>query len=288
MDKFWKLFEERTELCHRALRCRHERLLGTKSDIAPIFWQYGAIARLKKGEVIDELLLNGYSTLSLGYAGLYECVRYMTEESHSGGSGKRFGLKVMKALNDKCKQWREEETIAYSLYGTPIENTTAKFAAKLKERFGVIKEITDHDYITNSYHVNVRERINPFEKLSIEAEYQALSPGGYISYIETGDMNNNIEALLEVIKFIYETIGYSEFNTKSDYCHECGYDGEIKIIDENSKLIWECPNCKNRDQDKMDVARRTCGYIGSNFWSQGRTAEIKDRVVHLDDREMIV
>ncbi|MDO5558410.1 MAG: anaerobic ribonucleoside-triphosphate reductase [Oscillospiraceae bacterium] len=284
MDRFWDLFEKRTELCHKALQCRHERLEGTLSDVAPIFWQYGAIARLKKGEKIDKLLHGGYSTLSLGYAGLYECVKYMTGHSHTDGDiGKEFGLKVMKALNDKCNAWRADEDIAYSLYGSPIESTTYKFAKCLQERFGVIEGITDRDYITNSYHVHVTEPIDPFEKLSLESEFQALSPGGAISYVETADMNDNIPAVLDVIYYIYDHIMYAELNTKSDYCQVCGYTGEIKIIDENGELIWECPNCGNRDQNKMNVARRTCGYIGTNFWNQGRTQEILERYVHLDN-----
>lgn len=285
-DRFWELFEERTELCHRALKCRHERLEGTLSDAAPIMWQYGALARLDKHKPIDELLHDGYSTLSLGYAGLYECVKYMTGKSHTDNEeGTEFGLKVMQALNEKCNQWKKEEHIDYSLYGTPIESTTYKFAKCLQKRFGVIEGITDKNYITNSYHVNVREEIDPFEKLEIGAKFQELSPGGAISYIESSNMNDNIPALLEVIKFIYENIMYAEINTKSDYCQVCGYDGEIKIIKENSELLWECPNCKNRDQDKMNIARRTCGYIGSHYWNQGRTQEIAERFVHLDDHE---
>lgn len=285
-DRFWELFEERTELCHKALKCRHERLEGTLSDAAPIMWQYGALTRLNKHQPIDELLHNGYSTISLGYAGLYECVKYMTGKSHTDNAiGTEFGLKVMRALNDKCNQWKREEHIDYSLYGTPIESTTYKFAKCLQKRFGVIEGITDKNYITNSYHVNVREEINPFEKLEIESKFQELSPGGAISYIESNNMNDNIPALLEVMKFIYENIMYAEINTKSDYCQVCGYDGEIQIIKENGELIWECPNCKNRDQDKMNIARRTCGYIGSHYWNQGRTQEIAERFVHLDDHE---
>ena len=287
-DKFWELFEERTELCHKALQCRHERLEGTLSDAAPILWQNGALARLNKGKPIDKLLHNGYSTISLGYAGLYECVKFMTGRSHTDGDiGEAFGLKVMKALNDKCNQWKTEEHIDYSLYGTPMESGTYKFAKALKKRFG--KDIfikldgKDRDYITNSYHVPVFEEINPFEKLSLESKFQILSPGGAISYIETSDLNDNVDAVIEVLKFIYDNIMYAELNTKSDYCQACGYDGEIKIIDENNQLIWECPNCKNRDKNKMNVARRTCGYIGSNFWNQGRTDEIANRYVHLDD-----
>lgn len=283
---FWKIFNERAELCHKALRIRHERLKGTVSDVAPILWQYGALARLKKGEKIDELLYDGYSTISLGYAGLYECVKYMTGHSHTDGDkGERFALEVMQALNDKCNEWKSNENIDYSLYGTPIESTTYKFAKCLKKRFGIIKDITDKDYITNSYHVPVFEKIDPFSKLKLESKFQKLSPGGAISYVECADLTNNTEAVLEVMKFIYENIMYAELNTKSDYCQVCGYDGEIKIIDENSQLIWECPNCKNRDKTKMNVARRTCGYIGSNFWNQGRTQEIKERYVHLDDIE---
>lgn len=285
-DKFWNLFEERTELCHKALKCRHERLEGTLSDVAPIMWQYGALARLDKHKPIDELLHNGYSTISLGYAGLYECVKYMTGKSHTDNAeGTAFGLKVMKALNDKCNQWKKEEKIDYSLYGTPIESTTYKFAKCLQKRFGVIEGITDKNYITNSYHVNVREEIDPFAKLEIESKFQELSPGGAISYIESSNMNDNIPALLEVMKFIYENIMYAEINTKSDYCQVCGYDGEIQIVKENDELVWECPNCKNRDQDKMNIARRTCGYIGSHYWNQGRTQEIAERFVHLDDHE---
>lgn len=285
-DRFWELFEERTELCHKALKCRHERLEGTLSDAAPIMWQYGALARLDKHKPIDDLLHNGYSTLSLGYAGLYECVKYMTGKSHTDiAVGTEFGLKVMRALNDKCNQWKKEEHIDYSLYGTPIESTTYKFAKCLQKRFGVIEGITDKNYITNSYHVNVREEIDPFTKLEIESKFQELSPGGAISYIESSNMNDNIPALLEVMKFIYENIMYAEINTKSDYCQICGYDGEIQIVKENDELVWECPNCKNRDQDKMNIARRTCGYIGSHYWNQGRTQEIAERFVHLDDHE---
>lgn len=285
LDKFWGIMNERLELCHRALRCRHERLLGTPSDVAPILWQNGAFARLNKGEVIDELLYHGYSTISLGYAGLYECVKYMTGESHSNGNGKKFGMEVMQVMNDACNKWKKEEDIDYSIYGSPIESTTYKFAKCLKERFGVIEGITDHDYITNSYHINVREEISPFDKLEIEGEYQKLSPGGAISYIETSDLNHNPEAIIQVLQFMYEKIMYAEFNTKSDYCMKCGYDGEIKIIEENGKLVWECPNCGNRDQDTMNVTRRTCGYLGSHYWNAGRTEEIRDRYVHLDDHE---
>lgn len=285
IDKFWRIFDKRLDLCHKALRARHERLLGTSSNVAPILWRYGAIARLDKGERIDKLLYNGYSTISLGYAGLYECVKYMTGCSNSEGVGKEFGLKVMKHLNDKCAEWKQAENIDYSPYGSPIESTTYKFAKCLKKRFGIIEGITDRDYITNSYHIPVFEKINPFEKLAVESEYQALSPGGAISYIETSDMNNNTPAVMEVIKYIYDNIMYAELNTKSDYCQVCGYDGEIKIVDENGNLEWECPNCKNRDKDKMNVARRTCGYIGTNFWNPGRTSEINDRFVHLSDIE---
>ena len=287
VDKFWKLFEERTELCHKALRCRHERLKGTLSDVAPILWQDGAFARLKKGEKIDKYLYGGYSSISLGYAGLYECVKYMTGHSHTdGGIGEKFGLEVMTRLNEKCEQWKTTENIGYSLYGSPIESTTYKFAKCLKKRFGIIEGITDKDYITNSYHVPVFEKIDPFKKLAIESKFQSLSLGGAISYVECADLQNNIPAVLEVIKFIYDNIMYAELNTKSDYCQVCGYDGEINIIDENNQLIWECPNCGNRDQSKMNVTRRTCGYLGSNFWNQGRTQEIKERYVHLDNHEV--
>lgn len=292
-NKFWELFDERTELCHRALQCRHERLEGTLSDAAPILWQNGAFARLKKGEKIDKLLHGGYSTISLGYAGLYECVKYMTGHSHTDGDiGEEFGLKVMKALNDKCTKWKREENIDYSLYGSPIESGTYKFARLLKKRFGedifIKLDGEDRNYITNSYHVPVFEEIDPFSKLALESKFQKLSPGGAISYIECADLTNNIDAVLDVMKFIYENIMYAELNTKSDYCQVCGYDGEIKIIDENNQLTWECPNCGNRDKNKMNVARRTCGYIGSNFWNQGRTDEIAHRYVHLDDHEHIV
>lgn len=287
VDEFWKLFEERTELCHKALRCRHERLKGTFSDVAPILWQDGAFARLKKGEKIDKYLYGGYSSISLGYAGLYECVKYMTDHSHTdGGIGEKFGLEVMTRLNEKCEQWKNAENIGYSLYGSPIESTTYKFAKCLKKRFGIIEGITDKDYITNSYHVPVFEKIDPFKKLAIESKFQSLSLGGAISYVECADLQNNISAVLEVIKFIYDNIMYAELNTKSDYCQVCGYDGEINIIDENNQLIWECPNCGNRDQSKMNVTRRTCGYLGSNFWNQGRTQEIKERYVHLDNHEV--
>lgn len=292
LKKFWKLFEERTELCHKALRCRHERLEGTLSDVAPILWQYGALSRLEVGEKIDNLLHDGYSTISLGYAGLYECVRYMTGHSHSDENiGEKFGLEVMQALNDKCKQWKEIENIDYSLYGTPLESTTYKFARLLKKRFGddifVKIDVHDRNYITNSYHIPVFEEIDAFEKLRIEAKFQKLSPGGAISYIETPNMNNNIDAVLEVIKFIYDNIMYAELNTKSDYCQVCGYDGEINLIDENNKLLWECPKCGNRDPRTMNITRRTCGYIGTatNGWNQGRLGDIHDRVLHLDDIE---
>ena len=281
MDRFWAIFDSRLELCHKALRCRHERLLGTPSDVAPILWQYGAIARLAKGEVIDKLLYDNYSTISLGYAGLYECVKYMTGVSHTDHEGKPFALRVMEYMNEKCAAWRKGENISYSLYGTPLESTTYKFAKTLKARFGVVEGITDHDYVTNSYHVCVREHINAFDKLKFEAEFQKLSPGGAISYVEVPDMQKNLEAVLSVMRFIYENIMYAELNTKSDYCQVCGFDGEIKIVEEEGKLLWECPNCHNRDQSKMNVARRTCGYIGTQFWGHGRTAEIRDRVLHL-------
>ena len=281
--EFWRIFEERTELCHRALRIRYERLSKVTSDAAPLLWQYGAFARLDKNESIKPLLHGGYSTISLGYAALYECVKAMTGHSHTdNGEGKEFGLKVMQALNDKCKQWKQEEDIDYSLYGTPIESTTYKFAKNLKQRFGIIKGITDRDYVTNSYHVPVFEQIDAFTKLKLESEFQQLSPGGAISYIEVPNMQNNIPAVMEVIRFIYDNIMYAELNTKSDYCQKCGYDGEIQIKGEPGHLYWKCPNCGNTDQDTMNVARRTCGYIGSNFWNQGRTQEIKDRVIHLD------
>lgn len=286
LDSFWIIFDERTELCHKALRLRHERLEGTLSDVAPVLYQDGAFARLKKGEKIDELLHNGYSTISLGYAGLYECVKYMTGNSHTdNGVGTSFGLEVMSKLNDKCSEWKGKENIDYSLYGSPIESTTYKFAKCLKKRFGVIDGITDRDYITNSYHVPVFEEIDPFEKLELESKFQKLSPGGAISYVECADLTKNTDVVIEIMKFIYEHIMYAELNTKSDYCQECGYDGEIKIIDEDGELIWECPNCGNRNKDKMNVTRRTCGYIGTNFWNQGRTEEIKERYVHVDDHE---
>ncbi len=281
LDRFWKIFDERLELCHRALRCRHDRLKGTPSDVAPILWQHGALARLKKGEVIDKLLYNGYSTISLGYAGLYECVKYMTGKSHTDPSATPFALQVMQRMNDKCAQWKAAENIDYSLYGTPLESTTYKFAKCLQRRFGVIEGITDKGYITNSYHVHVQEEINAFDKLKFEAQFQALSPGGAISYVEVPDMQNNLEAVLQVMKFIYDNIIYAELNTKSDYCQECGWDGEIQIVEENGKLIWRCPKCGNTDQSKMNVARRTCGYIGTQYWNQGRTQEIRDRVLHL-------
>lgn len=291
--KFWDIFDERTELCHKALRIRHERLEGTKSDIAPILWKHGALSRLESGEKIDKLLHGGYSTISLGYAGLYECVKFMTGHSHTdNGIGEKFGLEVMQALNRKCNQWKAEEDIDYSLYGTPMESGTYKFAKTLKKRFGkdvfINMDGKDRNYITNSYHIPVFEEINPFEKLVIESKFQKLSPGGAISYIECADLTNNIEAVLEVLKFIYENIMYAELNTKSDYCQVCGYNGEIKIVDEDNSLIWECPNCKNRDKTKMNVARRTCGYIGTQFWNQGRTDEIFNRFVHLDDHDLKV
>ena len=267
---FKETFEKRTELCHKALRCRHERLLGTKSDISPIHWQHGGLARLEKGEPIDKLLYNGYSTLSLGYAGLWECVYALSGKKLTESEGEKLGLEIMQMLNDKCTQWKLAEHIDYSLYGTPLESTTYKFAKKLKEKFGIIKGITDKDYITNSYHVHVTEDIDAFSKLALEAKFQALSPGGAISYVETPNMTNNIPAVLEIIKFIYNNIMYAELNTKSDYCQECGYDGEIKIVEKDGKLDWECPNCGNRDHRKLNIARRTCGYIGSNFWNQGK------------------
>lgn len=287
-DRFWELFEERTELCHKALRLRHERLLGTPSDVSPILWRYGALARLKKGETIDRLLYDGYSTISLGYAGLYECVKYMTGYSHSDeGVGEKFGLEVMQALNDKCNKWKEDENIDYSIYGTPLESTTYKFARKLRERFGVIKGITDRNYITNSYHIPVFEPIDAFEKLRIESKFQKLSPGGAISYIETPSMLHNIPALLEVIKYMYENIMYAEINTKSCYCEKCGYDGDISLVDSHNKLVWHCPNCGNEDASTMDIAFRVCGYIGTakNGGNQGRYGDVHDRVYHLDDKE---
>ena len=284
VEKFWQIFDERMELCHRALMCRHERLKGTLSDAAPILWQYGACARLKKGQPIDELLYGGYSTISLGYAGLYECVKYMTGKSHTDPSATPFALEIMHRLNDACKKWKEQHNIDFSLYGTPLESTTYKFAKCLQKRFGVIEGITDKGYITNSYHVHVTEPIDAFKKLEFEAQFQHLSPGGAISYVEVPDMQNNLDAVLEVMKFIYDHIIYAELNTKSDYCQVCGWDGEIEIVEEDGKLIWRCPQCGNTDQDKMNVARRTCGYIGTQFWNQGRTQEIKDRVRHLEGR----
>ena len=281
IEKFWKIFDERLELCHRALRCRHDRLKGTTSDAAPILWQYGALARLKKGEVIDKLLYGGYSTISLGYAGLYECVKYMTGKSHTDPAATPFALSIMKKMNEKCLEWKTAENIDYSLYGTPLESTTYKFAKCLQKRFGVIEGITDKGYITNSYHVHVTEPIDAFTKLEFEAQFQHLSPGGAISYVEVPDMQDNLPAVLEVMKFIYDNIIYAELNTKSDYCQVCGWDGEIDIVEEDGKLIWKCPQCGNTDQDKMNVARRTCGYIGTQFWNQGRTQEIKERVLHL-------
>ena len=281
MDKFRKIFDERMELCHRALRCRHERLLGTASDVAPILWQYGALARLKKGEKIDKLLYDGYSTLSLGYAGLWECVYSLIGKKLTEPEGKELGLEIMRMLNDYCAEWKKAENIDYSLYGTPLESTTYKFAKCLQKRFGIIKGITDKNYITNSYHVHVTEQVDAFEKLKLESEFQALSPGGAISYVEVPNMLNNIPAVMQVVRFIYDNIMYAELNTKSDYCQICGYDGEIKIVEDDGKLVWECPKCGNRDQDKMNVARRTCGYIGTQFWNQGRTQEIRERVLHL-------
>ena len=281
IDKFWKIFDERMELCHRALQCRHERLTGTLSDAAPILWQYGALARLKKGEKIDKLLHGGYSTLSLGYAGLWECVYSLNGKKLTEKEGKELGLEIMQKLNDYCAKWKKAENIDYSLYGTPLESTTYKFAKCLQKRFGIIKGVTDKNYITNSYHVHVTENIDAFSKLKLESEFQALSPGGAISYVEVPNMQDNIPAVLQVIKFIYDNIMYAELNTKSDYCQVCGYDGEIKIVHDDDKLVWECPNCGNRDQDKMNVARRTCGYIGTQFWNQGRTQEIEERVLHL-------
>lgn len=281
MDEFWKIFDERLELCHRALRCRHERLKGTLSDAAPILWQYGALARLDKGEKIDPLLYGGYSTISLGYAGLYECVKAMTGHSHTDAEATPFALKVMQHMNDKCNEWKAAEDIDYSIYGTPLESTTYKFAKALQRRFGVIPGITDKGYITNSYHVHVAEEIDAFQKLQFESEFQRLSPGGAISYVEVPNMQDNLEAVLRVMQFIYDHIMYAELNTKSDYCQVCGYDGEIQIVEDDGKLVWECPHCGNRDQNKMNVARRTCGYIGTQFWNQGRTQEIKDRVLHL-------
>ncbi len=280
-DKFWKIFDERLELCHKALMCRHNRLKGTLSDAAPILWQYGALARLKKGEPIDKLLYGGYSTISLGYAGLYECCKYMTGKSHTDPAAKPFALHVMQHMNDACTKWKEQHNIDFSLYGTPLESTTYKFAKCLQKRFGLVPGITDRNYITNSYHVHVTEQIDAFTKLKFESEFQRLSPGGAISYVEVPNMQDNLEAVIKVMQFIYENIMYAELNTKSDYCQVCGYDGEISIVQEDGKLVWECPKCHNRDQNKLNVARRTCGYIGTQFWNQGRTAEIKDRVLHL-------
>ena len=280
-DKFWKIFDERLALCHRALQARHKRLLGTPSDAAPILWKYGALARLKKGEKIDKLLYGGYSTISLGYAGLYECVKYMTGKSHTDAGAKPFALSVMQHMNDKCSEWKTAENIDYSLYGTPLESTTYKFAKCLQKRFGIVPGITDKNYITNSYHVHVSEQIDAFTKLKFESEFQKLSPGGAISYVEVPNMQDNLEAVMSVLQFIYDNIMYAELNTKSDYCQCCGYDGEIKIVEDDGKLVWECPKCGNRDQNKLNVARRTCGYIGTQFWNQGRTQEIKDRVLHL-------
>ena len=280
-DKFWKIFDERLSLCHRALQARHKRLLGTPSDAAPILWQYGALARLKKGEKIDKLLYGGYSTISLGYAGLYECVKYMTGKSHTDAGAKPFALSVMQHMNDKCSEWKKAENMDYSLYGTPLESTTYKFAKCLQKRFGIVPGITDKNYITNSYHVHVSEQIDAFTKLKFESEFQKLSPGGAISYVEVPNMQDNLEAVMSVLQFIYDNIMYAELNTKSDYCQCCGYDGEIRIVEDDGKLVWECPKCGNRDQNKLNVARRTCGYIGTQFWNQGRTQEIKDRVLHL-------
>ena len=280
-EKFWKIFDERLALCHRALQARHKRLLGTPSDAAPILWQYGALARLKKGEKIDKLLFGGYSTISLGYAGLYECVKYMTGKSHTDAGAKPFALSVMQHMNDKCNEWKKAENMDYSLYGTPLESTTYKFAKCLQKRFGIVEGITDKNYITNSYHVHVSEPIDAFTKLKFEADFQRLSPGGAISYVEVPNMQDNLEAVMSVLQFIYDNIMYAELNTKSDYCQVCGYDGEIKIVEDDGKLVWECPKCGNRDQNKLNVARRTCGYIGTQFWNQGRTQEIKDRVLHL-------
>jgi ribonucleoside-triphosphate reductase len=280
--RFWEVLDERLELCHWALQCRHKRLLGTLSDAAPILWQHGALSRMKKGEPIDKLLYGGYSTLSLGYAGLWECVYEVTGYKLTEEAGKEFGLRVMQALNDACMKWRKAENIHYSLYGTPLESTTYKFAKSLQKRFGIIPGVTDRNYITNSYHIHVTEEINAFDKLKLESEFQKLSPGGAISYVEVPDMQGNLEAVLSVMRYIYDNIMYAELNTKSDYCQECGYGGEIKIVhDKSGKLVWECPNCGNRDQSKMNVARRTCGYIGTQFWNQGRTQEIEERVLHL-------
>ena len=281
MDTFWEIFDERLELCHRALRCRHERLLGTLSDAAPILWQYGALARLDKGETIDKLLYGGYSTISLGYAGLYECVKYMTGYSHTDEHGTPFAMAVMQRMNDKCAEWKAAENIDYSLYGTPLESTTYKFSKCLQRRFGIIPGVTDKGYITNSYHVHVSEEIDAFDKLKFESQFQRLSPGGAISYVEVPNMQDNLKAVIRVMQYIYDNIMYAELNTKSDYCQECGYDGEIKIVEDDGKLVWECPHCGNRNQETLNVARRTCGYIGTQFWNQGRTEEIRDRVLHL-------
>ena len=281
MDKFWEIFDERLELCHKALMCRHDRLKGTLSDAAPILWQYGALARLKKGETIDKLLYGGYSTISLGYAGLYECVKYMTGHSHTESEGTPFAMLVMQHMNDKCNEWKAESNIDFSLYGTPLESTTYKFAKSLQRRFGIVPGVTDKGYITNSYHVHVSEQIDAFDKLKFESQFQRLSPGGAISYVEVPNMQDNLKAVIRVMQYIYDNIMYAELNTKSDYCQVCGYDGEIKIVEDDGKLVWECPHCGNRDQEKMNVARRTCGYIGTQFWNQGRTEEIRDRVLHL-------
>ncbi len=281
MDRFWEIFDERLDLCHRALRCRHERLLGTLSDAAPILWQYGALARLKKGEKIDKLLFGGYSTISLGYAGLYECVKYMTGASHTDDAGTPFAMAVMQHMNDKCAEWKAAENIDYSIYGTPLESTTYKFAKCLQRRFGIIPGVTDKGYITNSYHVHVSEEIDAFDKLKFESQFQRLSPGGAISYVEVPNMQDNLKAVIRVMQYIYDNIMYAELNTKSDYCQVCGYDGEIRIVEDDGKLVWECPHCGNRDQETLNVARRTCGYIGTQFWNQGRTEEIRDRVLHL-------
>ena len=279
--KFWEIFDERLELCHEALMCRHNRLKGTLSDAAPILWQYGALARLPKGEPIDKLLYGGYSTISLGYAGLYECVKYMTGRSHTEAEGTPFALEVMQHMNDKCTEWKEASNIDFSLYGTPLESTTYKFAKCLQRRFGIIEGITDKGYITNSYHVHVSEEIDAFDKLKFESQFQRLSPGGAISYVEVPNMQDNLKAVIRVMQYIYDNIMYAELNTKSDYCQVCGFDGEIKIVEDDGKLVWECPHCGNRDQEKLNVARRTCGYIGTQFWNQGRTEEIRDRVLHL-------
>lgn len=282
LDKFWKILEERLELCYRALMCRHKRLLGTPSDVAPILWQHGGLARLKKGEVIDKLLFDNYSTISLGYAGLCECVYYLTGDTHTTEEGSKLGLAIMQKLNDACAKWKAQTNIGFSVYGTPLESTTYKFAKNLQKRFGIIPGVTDKNYITNSYHINVREKIDAFSKLTFESKFQKLSPGGAVSYVEVPNMQNNIPAVLALMTHIYETIMYAELNTKSDYCQCCGYSGEIQIVtDADDKLVWECPNCGNQDQSKLNVARRTCGYIGTQFWNQGRTQEIKERVLHL-------